>query len=65
MGKVEPVQKIWFTKKELCSYLGVTERFVERIINPMPGVEIFQPSGRTYLYNKENIDRMIRRSKVV
>ena len=64
IGKVEPVQKVWLSKKELAAYLGVTTRYIEMNINTNPRVEMYRPSERIVLYNKENIDRMVRRSKI-
>lgn len=63
IGKVEPVQKVWLSKKELAAYLGVTTRYIEMNINTNPRVDVYRPSERIALYNKENIDQLIRRSK--
>lgn len=64
IGKVEPVQKVWLSKKELAAYLGVTTRYIEMNINTNPKVDIYRPSERIVLYNKENIDQIVRRSKI-
>ncbi len=63
LGKVMPIPKIWLSKNELAAYLGVTTRYIELNINTNPKVDVYRPSERTVLYNKENIDQIIRRSK--
>lgn len=63
IGKVESVQKIWLSKKELASYLGVPERYVESNLNTNPEIEIYRISPRCCLYSKDNIDRTIKRSR--
>ena len=64
IGKIVPVQKVWLSKKELAAYLGVTTRYIEMNINTNPKVDIYRPSERIVLYNKENIDQIVRRSKI-
>lgn len=63
IGKIVPVQKVWLSKKELATYLGVTTRYIEMNINTNPRVDVYRMSERVVLYNKENIDLIIRRSK--
>lgn len=63
IGKIVPVQKVWLSKKELAAYLGVTTRYIEMNINTNPRVDVYRMSDRVVLYNKENIDLIIRRSK--
>ena len=63
IGKIVPVQKVWLSKKELAAYLGVTTRYIEMNINTNPRVDVYRMSERVVLYNKENIDLIIRRSK--
>ena len=63
IGKIVPVQKVWLSKKELAAYLGVTTRYIEMNINTNPRVDMYRMSDRVVLYNKENIDLIIRRSK--
>ena len=64
IGKIQPVPKVWLSKKELAAYLGVTMRYIEMNINTNPKVDIYRPSERIVLYNKENIDQIVRRSKI-
>ena len=58
-----PVPKVWLSKKELAAYLGVSTRYIEVNINTNPKVDLYRMSDRVVLYNKENIDLIIRRSK--
>ncbi len=64
LGSVQPLQKVWLTKKELCKYLGVSERYVETTINPNPKVKMFQLSSRTVLYSRENIDAVVMAAEI-
>lgn len=64
IGKVEPVPKVWLTKKELAAYLGVSERYIETAINNDPRIDLFRLSNKIVLYDRSNIDAVIRRSKV-
>lgn len=64
IGKIEPVQKVWFSKKEAAAYLGVTERYMDENINKRPDVDLYRLSGRCMLYSKENLDRVILRSRI-
>jgi len=63
IGKIMPVPKVWLSKKELAAYLGVSTRYIEVNINTNPKVDLYRMSDRVVLYNKENIDLIIRRSK--
>lgn len=63
-GKVEPVHKVWFSKKEAAAYMGVTERFIEDNINKRPDVDIYRLSGKCFLYSKDNLDCVIRKSRI-
>ena len=63
IGKIMPVPKVWLSKKELAAYLGVSTRYIEVNINTNPMVDLYRMSDRVVLYNKENIDLIIRRSK--
>ena len=63
IGKIMPVPKVWLSKKELAAYLGVSTRYIEVNINTNPKVDLYRMSHRVVLYNKENIDLIIRRSK--
>lgn len=63
IGKIMPVPKVWLSKKELAAYLGVSTRYIEVNINTNPKVDLYRMSNRVVLYNKENIDLIIRRSK--
>lgn len=64
IGIVQQVQKVWLNKKELCNYLGVSERYIETCINLNPKVKLFKLSERTILYSKENIDAVVRSSEI-
>lgn len=64
VGKIEPVHKVWFSKKEAAAYLGVTERYMDENINKRTDVDLYRLSGRCLLYNKENLDRIILRSRI-
>lgn len=64
IGKTVPVEKIFFSKKDLTQYLGVTERFVSDVINKDPNVRIYRLSKRNFLYSKDSIDRWVRNYKV-
>lgn len=64
IGKIEPVQKVWFSKKEAAAYMGVTERFIEDNINKRPDVDIYRLSVKCFLYSKDNLDTVIRRSRI-
>ncbi len=64
IGKVEPTPKIWLSKKEVAAYLGVTERFVDENINKRPDIYIYRISHKCFLYSKENIDNVIRKSRI-
>lgn len=64
IGIVQKVPKIWLSKKELSCYLGVSERYIETCINMNPKVKIFKLSDRTTLYNKENIDAIVKASEI-
>ena len=63
IGKIQPIPKVWLSKKELAAYLGVSTRYIEVNINTNPKVDLYRMSDRVVLYNKENIDLIIRRSK--
>lgn len=63
IGKIMPVPKVWLSKKELAAYLGVSTRYIEVNINTNPKVDLYRMRDRVVLYNKENIDLIIRRSK--
>ena len=63
IGKIMPVPKVWLSKKELAAYLGVSTRYIEVNINTNPKLDLYRMSDRVVLYNKENIDLIIRRSK--
>lgn len=64
VGKVEPVQKVWLSKTELAAYLGVSERYVLENINTNPKVNIYRLSNKAYIYDRQNIDDLIRSSKI-
>lgn len=64
IGVVQQVPKVWLSKKELCSYLGVSERYIETCINVNPRVKIFRLSNRIVLYSKENIDAVVMASEI-
>lgn len=64
VGMVQPLPKVWLTKKELCTYLGVSERYVETSINLNPRVKLYRLSDRTVLYSRDNIDAVVRASEV-
>lgn len=64
LGEVKPIDKVWLSKKELCAYLGVSDRYIEATFNLNPKIEVYRISERIYLYNKQNIDEMIEKSKI-
>lgn len=64
IGIVQQIPKIWLSKKELCTYLGVSERYIETIINMNPSIKMFKLSDRTVLYNKDNIDAVIMAAEI-
>lgn len=64
IGKVEAISKVWLSKKEVAAYMGVSERFIEENINKRPDVDIYRLSGKCFLYNKDNLDTVIRRSRI-
>lgn len=64
IGKVEPIQKVYLSKPELASYLGVSERYIEENINKNPDVEIYKLSKRCFLYRIDNINKVVRNSYI-
>lgn len=64
IGKVEPIQKVWLSKKEAAAYLGVTERYMDENINQRPEIDLYRLSGRCTLYNRDNLDRMVMKSRI-
>lgn len=64
IGKIESIHKVWLSKKEAAAYLGVTERYMDENINKRPDIDLYRLSCKCFLYNKENLDRMITRSKI-
>lgn len=64
IGKVEPIQKVWLSKKEAAAYMGVSERYMDENINLRPDVELYRLSGRCTLYSRENLDRMVMKCRI-
>jgi len=63
IGKIEPIQKVWLSKKEAAAYLGVTERYMDEI-NKRPDIDLYRLSNKCFLYSKDNLDSMIRKSRI-
>lgn len=59
-GRVEPVPKIWLSRKEAAAYLGVTEELLRSKIDLDPKIKIYRLSERTTLYSVENLDAYVR-----
>ncbi len=64
LARVTPLEKVWLSKTELAAYLGVSERYVLENINTNPKVDIYRLSNKAYIYNRQNIDDLIRSSKI-
>lgn len=64
LGRVTPLEKVWLSKAELAAYLGVSERYVLENINTNPKVNIYRLSNKAYIYDRQNIDDLIRSSKI-
>lgn len=64
IGKVEPIQKVWLSKKEAAAYIGVSERYMDENINQRPDVELYRLSGRCTLYRRENLDRIVTKCRI-
>lgn len=64
IGIVQQVQKVWLSKKELSAYLGVSERYIEKVVNMNPAIKMFKLSDRTVLYSKDNVDAVIMAAEI-
>lgn len=64
IGKISTVEKVYLSKKELMAYIGMSERYIETVINRNPDVELYRLSGRCVLYRKDNIDRVIQKARI-
>ncbi len=57
--------RTWLTKKQLSSYVNLSISYLDRHI--LPFITAYRPAGehgRKTLYNREEIDEMIRSSRV-
>lgn len=57
-------QKVWLTKRELATYLGFSQRFIDQHVRPF--LAVFKPNpgwGTKVLFNREEVDAFIRSRK--
>ena len=64
IGKVEPVQKIWLTRKEAAAYLGVTPETMRTKIDMNPMIELYQIEERVTLYDIRDLEKFVRSKRV-
>lgn len=59
-GRVQPVTKIWLSRKEAAAYLGITEELMRTKIDLDPKINVYRISERTSLYSVENLNAYVR-----
>ena len=63
VGKVEPVHKVWLSKKEAMAYLGCSSDFLDNIRNK--ALVSFAQVGKKVWYDLKSINRFIEKHRVV
>lgn len=64
LGKVVAIDKVFLTRKELASYLGVTEKLIRERFDLDPDVEIYKYTQKLVFYRKDNIDEVILKCRI-
>ena len=60
---VKPVEKIWLSNKEAQTYLGMSEDFFTRLRNEAK-IHYYR-IGRCVFYNKQDIDDLVLKNKII
>ena len=63
VGKVEPVHKVWLSKKEAMAYLDCSSDFLDNIRNK--ALVSFSQVGKMIWYDLKSINRFLERNRVV
>lgn len=62
-ANIKDIERVWFTTRDLMCYLGVGMDFVKSL---RENARIpFYKVGRTCFYSKNDIDRLIKGSRVI
>lgn len=65
IGRVVAVEKIWLSTKELSVYIGCTVKTIRRL-RDAGLIPFYKPFGEKQIYyRKSEIDRIIKKGKIV
>lgn len=64
LGKVEEISKVWLSKDEACAYLGVTQRFLQRLRDEAL-IPFYKFGSKMLWYKKSDLDDFIKSKKII